>query len=77
MSFYCFLVKEITKLAEIFTGWFYYISLDFCKVWKHLQTLYQWALIAIYHYKLKYLQGVLVQMIHSSTTSDLMRAGNK
>ena len=28
MHFYCFLVKEITKLGEIFTGWFYYISLD-------------------------------------------------
>ena len=41
MHFYCFLVKEITKLAEIFTGWFYYISRDSCKVWKHLQTLYQ------------------------------------
>ena len=37
--FYCFLVKEIPKWAEIFTGWFYYISLDSCKVWKHLQTL--------------------------------------
>ena len=39
--------NEITKWAEIFTGWFYYISLDSCKVWKHLQTLYQccaWAL---------------------------------
>ena len=47
MHFYCFLVKEIMKWAEIFTGWFYYISLDSCKVWKHLQTLYQccaWAL---------------------------------
>ena len=32
MYFYCFLVKEITKWAEIFTGWFYYISLDSCKV---------------------------------------------
>ena len=41
MHFYCFLVKEITKWAEIFTGWFYYISLDSCKVWKHLQALYQ------------------------------------
>ena len=41
MHFYCFLVKEITKWADIFTGWFYYISLDYCKVWKHLQTLYQ------------------------------------
>ena len=39
MHFYCFLVKEITKWAEIFTGWLYYISLDYCKVWKHLQTL--------------------------------------
>ena len=47
MHFYCFLVKEIMKWADIFTGWFYYISLDSCKVWKHLQTLYQccaWAL---------------------------------
>ena len=47
MHFYCFLVKGITKWAEMFTGWFYYISLDSCKVWKHLQTLYQccaWAL---------------------------------
>ena len=47
MHLYCFLVKEITKTAEIFTDWFYYISLDSCKVWKHLQTLYQccaWAL---------------------------------
>ena len=35
MHFYCFLVKEITKWSEIVTGWFYYISLDSCKVWKH------------------------------------------
>ena len=34
MHFYCFLVKEITKWAETFTGWFYYISLDSYKVWK-------------------------------------------
>ena len=47
MHLYCLLVKEIMKWAEIFTGWFYHISLDSCKVWKHLQTLYQccaWAL---------------------------------
>ena len=30
MHFYCFLVKDITKWAEIFTGWFYYRSLDSC-----------------------------------------------
>ena len=30
MHFYCFLIKEIMKWAEIFTGWFYYISHDSC-----------------------------------------------
>ena len=47
MHCYCFLVKEITKWAEIFTGWFYCKSPDSCKVWNHLETLYQrcaWAL---------------------------------
>ena len=51
MHFYCFLVKEITKWAEIFTGWFYYISLDSCKVRNNLQTPYQccaWALKGFY-----------------------------
>ena len=47
MHFYCFLVKEITKWAEICTGWFYYISLDWCKVWKNLQTLYQCCIMAL------------------------------
>ena len=47
MHFYCFLVKEITKWAEIFTGWFYYVSLDSCKVWKHLQTFYQQCVMAL------------------------------
>ena len=58
MHFYCFLVKEITKWAEIFTGWFYYISLDSCKVWKHLQTLYQccaWALRRLFIGKERFL----------------------
>ena len=47
MHFYCFLVKEIMKWAEIFTSGFYYISLDYCKVWKHLQTLYQQCVMAL------------------------------
>ena len=29
------------------TGWFYYISLDSCKVWKHLKTLYQYCIMAL------------------------------
>ena len=51
MHFYCFLVQEITKWADIFTGWFHYIYLDSCKVWKHLQTLYRccaWPLIHVF-----------------------------
>ena len=47
MHFYCFLIKEITKWAEIFTGWFYYTSLDSCKVWKHLKTHYQYCVMAL------------------------------
>ena len=33
-------IKMRMPTAEISTGWFYYISLASCKVWKHLQTLY-------------------------------------
>ena len=34
-----FILFSRKRNNEIFTGWFYYISLDSCKVWKHLKTL--------------------------------------
>ena len=63
---------EITKWAEIFTGWFYSISLDSDKIWKHLMTLYQccaWALTnqffseLITTQKIEFLHGVLAKSL--------------